>query len=47
MGNDEDSHFVILEPFATTSMPPNLMRGFGTASDEEGLLLGTDPNGVQ
>ena len=51
MGNDEDSHVVILEPFDTASVSPNRMRGFGKVGDEEGLLLGTvagtDPGGVQ
>ncbi|MDA0229781.1 MAG: cupin domain-containing protein [Proteobacteria bacterium] len=50
-GDDEDSHFVILEPFDTASVPPNLMRGFRNVGDEEGLLLGTvagtDPGGVK
>ena len=50
-GDDEDSHFVILEPFDVASAPPNLMRGFRNVGDEEGLLLGTiggtDPGGVQ
>jgi len=50
-GDDEDSHFVILEPFDTASVPPNLMRGFRNVGDEEGLLLGTiagtDPGGVR
>jgi len=50
-GDDEDSHFVILELFDTASVPPNLMRGFRNVGDQEGLLLGTvagtDPGGVQ
>ena len=50
-GDDEDSHFVILELFDTASVPPNLMRGFRNVGDEEGLLhataAGTDPGGVQ
>jgi mannose-6-phosphate isomerase-like protein (cupin superfamily) len=50
-GDDEDSNFVIIEPFDTASVPPNLMRGFRNIGDEEGLLLGTiggtDPGGVQ
>ncbi len=50
-GENEDSNFVILEPFDTASVPPNLMRGFRNIGDEEGLLLGiiggTDPGGVQ
>ena len=49
-GDDEDTHFVILEPFDVASIPPNLMRGFGNIGDEEALLLGTiagtDPGGV-
>ena len=50
-GDDEESNFVILEPFDTASVPPNLMRGFRNVGDEEGLLLGTiggtDPGGVR
>ena len=50
-GDDEESNFVILEPFDTASVPPNLMRGFRNIGDEEGLLLGTiggpDPGGVR
>ena len=49
-GDDEDTHFVILEPFDVASIPPNLMRGFRNIGDEEALLLGTiagtDPGGV-
>ena len=40
-GDDEDTHYVILEPFDTASIPPNLMRGFRNVGDNEGLLLGT------
>ena len=47
LGNDEDSHVVILEPFDTASVPPYRLRGFGKVSDAEGLLLGTDPGGVK
>ena len=51
LGNDEDSHVVILEPFETASVPHNRMRGFGWVRDEGKLLLGTvastDPGGVQ
>ena len=50
-GEDEESNFVILEPFDVASVPPNLMRGFRNVGDEEGLLLGTiggtDPGGVR
>ena len=50
-GDDEDSHYVILEPFDTASIPPNLMRGFRNVGDEEALLLGTiegaEPGGVR
>lgn len=50
-GDDEDTNFVILEPFDTASVPPNLMRGFRNVGDEEGLLLGTiggtEPGGVK
>ena len=49
-GDDEDTHFVILEPFDVASIPPNLMRGFRNIGDEEALLLGTiagtDPGSV-
>jgi len=50
-GDNEDTDFVIIEPFDTASVPPNLMRGFRNVGDVEGLLLGTiagtDPSGVQ
>ena len=50
-GDDEDTDFVIIEPFDTASVLPNLMRGFRNVGDVEGLLLGTiagtDPSGVQ
>ena len=50
-GEDEESNFVILEPFDVASVPPNLMRGFRNVGDEEGLLLGTiggtDSGGVR
>ncbi len=50
-GDDEENHFVILEPFDTVSIPPHVMRGFRNVGAKEGLLLGlvggTDPGGVQ
>ena len=50
-GDDEENHFVILEPFDTVSIPPHVMRGFRNVGAKEGLLLGlvggTDPGSVQ
>ncbi len=50
-GDDEETNYIILEPFDTASVPPNLMRGFRNVGDEEALLLGTiegaEPGGVQ
>ncbi len=50
-GDDEESNFVILEPFDTASVPPNLMRGFRNAGDETAFMLaivgGTDPGRVE
>jgi mannose-6-phosphate isomerase-like protein (cupin superfamily) len=49
-GDDEESRFVILEPWDVASCPPHVMRGFRNVGTEEGLLFvivgGTDPGKV-
>jgi mannose-6-phosphate isomerase-like protein (cupin superfamily) len=50
-GTDEDSRYVILDPWDIASCPPHVMRGFRNVGDEEGLLFvivgGTDPGNVE
>ena len=50
-GDDEESRYVLLDPWDVASCPPHVMRGFRNVGDEEGLLFvivgATDPGRVQ